>query len=157
MPTFGSESKAAQTTCHPLIVKTTNLAIRHWDFKILSGWRGEEEQNALVGRGLSKTPWPQSQHNHLATAEEVTEGWALEVGQQLSLAFDWAPWFQARPHIRWNHPDEFRHLAGLIQGISWELLFEAGYKWRWGGDWDGDMDLRDQTFFDLGHLELRRI
>ena len=156
MPTFGTKSKAALVTCHPLIVRAANLAIRHWDLTVIYGFRGEDLQDDLVRRGLSKTPWPQSQHNHLSDERDVEEGWAEEVGQPLSLAFDWAPWHTATPHVRWNRSEEFYHLAGLIMGISQELLFEAGFRWRYGGDWDSDQDLRDQTFMDLGHLELRR-
>jgi peptidoglycan L-alanyl-D-glutamate endopeptidase CwlK len=156
MPSFGSRSEAALATCHPLIIKTAKLAIRHWDFGVHFGWRDEETQNDLVRRGLSKTPWPQSRHNHLSDEQDVEEGYAEEVGQPLSLAFDWAPWFPSIPHIRWNRPEEFYHMAGLIIGVSQELLNEGGFRWRYGGDWDNDQDLRDQTFMDLGHLELRR-
>jgi hypothetical protein len=35
---------------------------------------------------------------------------------------------------------------GLVKGINL----------RWGGDWDRDSDLKDQTFNDLGHIEVVR-
>ena len=31
---------------------------------------------------------------------------------------------------------------------------ELGIRLRWGGDWDGDNELRDQTFNDLVHFEV---
>ena len=157
MPVFGARSRARRETCHPLIQKATGLAIRHWDFTIISGWRGEKIQNDLVASGLSKTPWPQSQHNHLATLTDVSDGFVDEVGEPLSMAFDFAPWHRTLPHIRWRRDSEFYHMAGLIIGISEDPLFERGFRFRSGGDWDGDQDLYDQTFMDLGHLELRRI
>jgi len=157
MPVFGARSKRERATCHPLLQKASGLAIRHWDFTIIHGWRGEEIQNELVARGLSKTPWPQSQHNHLATIADVSEGFAKEVGEPLSMAFDFAPWHKTSPHVRWRRTEEFYHMAGLIIGISEDLLYERGFRFRYGGDWDDDQDLCDQTFMDLGHLELRRI
>ena len=92
MPVFGEKSKAKRATCHPLIQKVTGLAIRRWDFTFIHGFRGEEIQNELFRSGLSKTPWPQSQHNHLSTITDVSEGYAAEVGEELSMAFDFAPW-----------------------------------------------------------------
>ena len=44
----------------------------------------------------------------------------------------------------------FSYLAGIISGIARTM----GYIVRWGGDWDSDFDVRDQTFNDLGHFEL---
>jgi hypothetical protein len=32
---------------------------------------------------------------------------------------------------------------------------ETGVDIRWGGDWDGDRSLEDQTFHDLPHFEVR--
>jgi peptidoglycan L-alanyl-D-glutamate endopeptidase CwlK len=32
---------------------------------------------------------------------------------------------------------------------------EEGVNVRWGGDWDGDRDIDDQTFDDLPHFEFR--
>ena len=157
MPVFGEKSKAKRATCHPLIQKVTGLAIRRWDFTFIHGSRGQEIQNELFRSGLSKTPWPQSQHNHLSTITDVSEGYAAEVGEELSMAFDFAPWHKNSPHVRWDRDEEFYHMAGLIIGISDDYLYEMGFRFRYGGDWNSDQDLRDQTFMDLGHLELRRI
>jgi peptidoglycan L-alanyl-D-glutamate endopeptidase CwlK len=34
------------------------------------------------------------------------------------------------------------------------IAAKMGIKIRWGGDWDRDEELHDQTFFDLPHFEL---
>ena len=52
--------------------------------------------------------------------------------------------------IDWNDKDRFYNFAGLVKGIA----ISMDIKIRWGGDWDGDNDLKDQTFFDLPHFEL---
>ena len=50
----------------------------------------------------------------------------------------------------WDDINQFYLMAGHIQSIAIRL----GYKIRWGGDWDRDGDLTDQTFMDLGHFEI---
>ena len=65
--------------------------------------------------------------------------------QEPSLAVDVAPW-----PIDWNDSHRFYHFAGFVLGIAAALNIRL----RWGGDWDSDFDLRDQTFFDLPHFEL---
>ena len=48
--------------------------------------------------------------------------------------------------------DYYLMLAGHILATAKRL----GYEFRWGGDWDSDNDLKDQTFNDLCHFELVR-
>ena len=45
----------------------------------------------------------------------------------------------------------FYNFAGTVQGVAKML----NIKIRWGGDWDSDNDLKDQTLYDLPHFELR--
>jgi len=157
MPVFGERSRKKRGTCHPLLQHTADLAIRYWDITLIHGFRGKELQNELVAQGFSKTPWPTSFHNHLSTSKDVADGFAMAVGEPLSLAFDFAPWFPTLPHVRWKNGDEFYHMAGLIIGVSKRYLEDFGFRLRSGTDWDSDQDLHDQTFMDLGHLELRRL
>lgn len=42
-------------------------------------------------------------------------------------------------------------LAGVILGLA----TVKGLSIRWGGDWDGDMDFKDQSFNDLCHFEIK--
>ena len=62
-----------------------------------------------------------------------------------SKAVDVAPY-----PIDWNDPDRFYHFAGYVRGIAEGM----GIKIRWGGDWNGNFDLKDQNFYDLPHFEL---
>ena len=154
MPSFGYASRKARSTCHPLLKQTVDAAIEYWDFALLYGWRGREEQDALFEANVSKVRWPNSKHNHLSTKDDVDAGWAEEVGIPLSLAFDFAPWHSTGKHIRWEVTEEFYYFSGFIQGIAGRILSGTSYDFRYGGDWDQDQDLRDQTFMDLGHIEL---
>lgn len=133
MPSFGKTSKKELGTCHPLLQEVLNEAIKVVDFKVLQGTRSEEEQERLFREGRSKVRWPNSKHNTYP-----------------SLAVDVAPY-----PIDWDGPHatkKFARLAGIIEGIA----YTKGIQLRWGGDWDGDGQMRDQKFHDLPHLELRK-
>jgi hypothetical protein len=43
------------------------------------------------------------------------------------------------------------YFGGFVLGYAEELNVEI----RWGGDWDGDRKLEDQTFHDLPHFEIK--
>jgi hypothetical protein len=43
------------------------------------------------------------------------------------------------------------YFGGYVLGVA----SETGDDIRWGGDWDGDRSLEDQTFHDLPHFERR--
>ena len=67
-----------------------------------------------------------------------------------SLAADVVPWFKNSPHIRWEDREAFYCFGGFVLGVAAEM----GLTIRWGGDWDRDEYLHDQSFFDLPHFEL---
>jgi len=102
--------------------------IKHYDNSIITGYRDEEAQNEAFHTGRSKVQFPDSKHNSIP-----------------SNAVDAAPY-----PIDWKDKDRFYHFAGFVLGVAKILGIEI----RWGGDWDGDTDLHDQTFYDLVHFEL---
>ena len=143
---FGSGSLNKLATCHKVLQLIAQKAIEvsPMDFTIVHGFRDEVQQNAFFDAGASKTPWPDSKHNCSNAA-----------GKPESLAIDFAPWHSSlRPQIRWERTEEFRWLAGFIMGAGESIARSHGYTLRWGGDWDRDGDHRDQTFMDVGHIEL---
>ena len=64
------------------------------------------------------------------------------------MAVDAAPCLSGK--IDWNDAKFFCLFAGVVLSTASQL----GIKIRWGGDWDGDFDLKDQSFIDLPHFEL---
>jgi peptidoglycan L-alanyl-D-glutamate endopeptidase CwlK len=128
MPTFSNKSKARLKLCHGGIITVMNKAIEIVDFSILSTYRGEAEQTKLYVGGLSKLQYPHSKHNWMP-----------------SHGIDVAPY-----PIDFENRERFVYLAGIILGIASQEIVNL----RWGGDWDMDNDLHDQTFMDLGHFEV---
>lgn len=129
MPSFSAKSKAKLDTCNSLICHVMEAAIKEFDFTVIHGYRDKETQNALFESGASKLMFPHSKHN-----------------RYLSAGIDIAPW-----PIDWQDAERFTYLAGLVMGIASQL----GVNLTWGGDWDGDTELSDNRFNDLGHFHLR--
>lgn len=133
MPKFSEKSLEILNTCEEDIQVVMMDVIVITDIKIISGLRGEEEQNWLFRSGLSRKMFPNSRHNS-------------ESGGK-SQAVDIAPF-----PVNWKDEIKFYYVAGIVKGVAGLL----GIELRWGGDWDMDDDLHDQTFMDLGHFELVR-
>ena len=130
MPYFGKTSRKRLDTCHPKLQDLFEEVVKHYDCSIIYGVRTPEEQERLVREGLSRT----MNSKHLPD----TYGY--------SGAVDVAPY-----PIDWNNTKRFYHFGGYVEGVAREM----GITIRWGGDWDSDNDLDDQTFMDLVHFELK--
>ena len=139
MAHYGKGSRDRLSGCHPKLIALFARVVAIMDNSILTGPRGKVEQNALFETGLSKVKFPDSNHN-------------LEPSE----AVDAVPWpivwpdMVNRPHEYTKDRDRFILFAGVVKAVAAEM----GIGIRWGGDWDGDGDLTDQTFDDLVHFEL---
>ncbi len=134
MPKFGAESKRQLDTCHPDLQVVMYEAIKYIDFSVLEGHRGQAAQEAAFAAGNSKLHWPNGKHN-----------------KSPSSAVDIAPY-----PLNWNDTQRFVYFAGFIMGIA-KMIFAQGkitHTIRWGGDWDSDTQVKDESFRDLGHFEL---
>lgn len=139
MPKFGSVSRANLAECHPDLQRLFAEVIKHWDCTVLDGKRTIAEQKKNIAKGVSKTM--DSKH--------------LPQGDGMSWAADVAPypvkWNDPSPKVRAIYERECLYLGGFVMGLATEM----GIKIRYGGDWDSDHDLTDQTFNDLVHFERR--
>ena len=126
---FSSRSNKRLNTCNDKLQHLFREVVKTYDCTILVGHRGEEDQNAAFRDGRSTLQWPNGNHNKLP-----------------SDAADVAPY-----PVVWNDAKRFYHFAGYVLAKAEEL----GYKLRWGGDWDSDLDLNDQNFMDLVHFEIK--
>lgn len=134
MPKFSKHSLQKLNTCNRDLQKVFNEVIKYYDCTILCGHRNEIDQNESYYSGRSKLKYPHSKHNKYP-----------------SLAVDVAPYFSHKPHIRWNDTKKFYEFAGFVQGVASMLDIDV----VWGGNWNDNDELYDQTFFDLPHFQLK--
>ncbi|WP_027709234.1 M15 family metallopeptidase [Zooshikella ganghwensis] len=134
MPHFSTRSLERLTSCHPDLQVVFQEVIKDCDCTILEGFRSRKAQNNAYTAGRSKLQFPQSKHN-----------------QSPSLAVDVAPY-----PIDWQDIHGFYYFGGLVLGTALNLYKngQISHRLRWGGDWDQDHDVRDQSFNDLVHFEL---
>ena len=128
MPTFGAQSARNLSEAHPALQAVFREVIETFDHAVIEGHRGQAEQDAAFHAGKSKLRFPASKHN-----------------QMPSLAVDVCPW-----PVDWSDHRRFYLFAGYVLATARAM----GVALRWGGDWDGDLAWKDQTFHDLPHFEL---
>jgi len=130
MPKFSEKSLSRLSTAHPDLQKLFREVIRHFDCTVLEGRRTVERQRELVAVGRSKT----MNSKHLPDPETG-----------LSNAVDVIAW-----PVNWGDTARHYYFGGFVRGVAAVL----GIPIRWGGDWDSDTQVRDQSFNDLVHFEL---
>lgn len=134
MPRYSQRSLGRLETCHKDLQVLFKTVVYTFDNSILSGHRGEKEQDHLYFQGLSQLQFPDSYHNKTP-----------------SLAVDAAPY-----PIDWEDLNRFYLFGGYVLGIA-ERLRSQGYMTypvTWGGDWNGDFQIKDNRFNDLVHFQL---
>jgi len=125
MPKFGKRSKERLRGVDTKLVNVLNELVKIMDVTIIEGLRSEQRQEKLLKEGSTKTKF--SKH---------IEGKAVDL----------APY-----PIDWNDRDRFHYMGGMIRGIAKQLNVPV----RWGGDWDGDGETKDNQFDDLVHVEIK--
>ena len=120
---------------HPALQDMCFALLKYHDVKIIYGLRSVHEQLRLVEAGASRTM------NSLHLKQD--DGYAHAV--------DVAPY-----PIDWDNTKRFYWVAGMMEVLADQHMPE-GYVLRWGGNWDMDEDLDDQSFMDLLHFEMRKV
>jgi peptidoglycan L-alanyl-D-glutamate endopeptidase CwlK len=134
MYSYGLISSENLASAHPLLQAVFNEIIKHRDCSITDGHRGKLIQNQLFYSGKSKTPWPESKHNH-----------------RPSYAVDAVP-YPFKP--QWWDRKKYFHIWAEWGGWVVGFAEGMGVGLRWGGDWNRNHDADDERFFDGPHFEL---
>ena len=111
------------------LVKTVSMLFP--SIMVVCGYRGKAEQDKAFAEGKSKVKWPNGKHN-----------------KRPSLAVDLA--IVRAGKIDWSSKTDFAALGGA-------MLMAAklkGLDLRWGGDFNGNRDFKDDGFVDSPHFEL---
>lgn len=128
MPSFSNTSASRLSTCDERLQRLFSRVVKGFDCSILAGHRGEKEQQEFFKAGRSKVQFPNSKHNSYP-----------------SKAVDVAPY-----PIDWRDRERFHYFAGYVKGVAAEM----GIDIRWGGDWNSDTEVKDNSFDDLPHFEV---
>ena len=137
MPHFSKSSKRHLAQCHPDLITLFNVVIKTFDCKVICGRRGKTAQNNAFINGFSKVKYPNSKHN-----------------SDPSMAADVIPY-----PIDWEDLARMKFFAGYVLGVAQRLLVEGliTHQVISGLDWDADTELKDTTFKDHPHFQLKAI
>lgn len=129
-------SKRRLSTVDPRLAAVVEDVAGRMPILVVCGHRTQAEQDDVVRRKMSKTPWPRSKHNSMP-----------------SLAVDLAP--LKGKAIDWSDAAAFVAMAKAVR----QAAAARGVAIRWGGDWDRDGLTRadgdrDERFVDLPHFEI---
>jgi len=130
VPKFSQRSKDNLATCHHDLQRLFNRVIQTFDCTVIEGHRSVERQKELFDKGFSKIDGINKKSKHNYTP---------------SMAVDVVPY-----PIDWNDTDRMYFFGGYVKGIAHSM----GIKIRFGGDWDSDTKVNDQSFIDLPHFEI---
>ena len=140
MADFGNKSRSNLSVVKDDLVRAAFAVVQipGFDHSIICGHRDESTQTAAFNAGNSKTPWPRSKHNKLP-----------------SLAIDFLPYpFDGYP--KEGDENYFKEIARWysISAAYIAVGHGMGINLRGGFDWDRDGIYTDQTFDDIGHIEI---
>lgn len=125
---FGRKSRSRLKGVDKRLVAVLEELLKMMDVTIIEGVRSEATQYKYFLDKKSKLDGKNKLSKH-----------------QLGRAVDLAPY-----PIKWEESERFYYMGGMVMAIAKNL----GFKVRWGGDWDRDGEVKDQSFMDLVHIEI---
>ena len=137
MPKFGRSSREILATVDEDLQRLFKEVVIGFDCKPTCGLRTSDEQASLYAIGRTV--------NVGQPTVTTLDGVDKKSRHQSGRAIDICPY-----PINWNDIHRFYFFAGYVKATAERL----GIGIRWGGDWDGDTDLSDNSFNDLPHFEL---
>jgi len=145
MPYFSKQSREKLDSCHSDIINLFDEIIKKFDCKILYGHRSSKSQFELFKKGRIK-------QNGIWVIDNILEVTTYKDGIKNKSKHNILPSdaVDITPYpIDFKDINRIYYFAGyVLECSSWMNI-----KIRWGGDWDSDTEIKDQTFNDLLHFE----
>lgn len=127
---------AKLNTCTPDLVTFITEISKEIAFRVKEGHRGEKEQNAAYERGTSKLKFPNSKHNSIPSKAVDIEPIPIHSDPKKSMY-------------------QFYFMIGYLTATA-KYMYESGKitkQLRFGTDWNKNLDVTDEKFTDLFHIE----
>lgn len=128
---WGARSKKVRGTLDPRLQLVVDELLKLVNVSLISGHRGQEEQDRLYEEGKTQVKYPNSKHNTYP-----------------SIAVD------IQPYPYPINEEELWGALGFIAGLAICIGMKYNIELRWGGDWNQNGSLTDNNFDDLFHLEI---
>jgi peptidoglycan L-alanyl-D-glutamate endopeptidase CwlK len=157
---YGATSLQRLATVHPELQNLMKAVGEHFPNTILEGERTVEQQEKNVAKGVSQT----MNSKHVRTPAEAVDAapdplsWPQaakllsrieSVAGQLTDEQEAEVMALVEGYVR--EVSRWYYFGGFVLGYAQELNVEI----RWGGDWNSNRQLEDQTFHDLPHFEIK--
>ena len=155
---FGKNSLKNYITLHRDLQMILDWGIKYCrvDFSLVEGHRLPEKQFEYFkkGRELVDGKWVLVNPKQKVTN---VDGYKIKGKHNYnpSLAVDIMAHVPGKPELSWD-AIHLTYISSTLIMIG-EFLYEQGiiqHQIRWGGNWDRDGDLSDNTLYDRPHLEL---
>lgn len=155
MPVYSQRSLDNLQSCDADLQTIFNEVIKYFDHSIIEGYRTLEKQfeHYKVGREYINKKWVKT-GGILTNIDGITKKGKHNFNP--SKAIHAVPYYRDKPHIRWKNTERMYLFAGYVMGIANVLRNRniIDNFIRFGGDWDMDTEVKDQTFNDLIHFEI---
>jgi peptidoglycan L-alanyl-D-glutamate endopeptidase CwlK len=148
---FGLNSTNQLITLAEPLQRVLLKAVESYDFSITEGRRTLDTQIRNIRRGASKTI--DSRHIPRDAQGMYDPRGLSEAADLVPYQKNVNPWPQEGDTSD-EKAKKYRRFY-FMQGILYQAAHDVGVDVRIGVDWDGDLDFFDQTFDDMGHVELR--
>ena len=145
MPSYSKNSDRHLKTATGSLQRLFDRVVTFYDNTIIQGWRPLSEQHALFNSGRSKVK--RGKHNEVPSQAVDSAPYINGRIPWPQTPTDWTDAKQRNAYIK--DLNQFYHYGGFVLGVA----AAEGIKIRWGGDWDRDNDLADQSFNDMVHFE----
>ncbi len=146
MPVFSELSKKKLSSCDNGLQLIFNEVIKKFDCRVIYGHRDTTEQLTLFkqGRAYIKDEWVITDRSKVVTYCDGIDK-KSQHNYMPSQAIDILPF-----PVDYKDIERIYYFAGWVKCTADRLKIPL----RWGGDWNDNTLVKDQSFMDIAHYEL---
>jgi peptidoglycan L-alanyl-D-glutamate endopeptidase CwlK len=152
MAQYGQKSQKELNTAEADLITLFNEVVKYFDNTILYGHRDPALQFELykLGRKLENGEWIIINKSKVVTYKDGTNNLSMH-NYSPSKAVDVVPY-----PVNFKDEDRIKFFAGYVLGTARQLKQQGKmiHDIKWGGDWNRNTLLDDETFLDYCHYEI---